>query len=178
MDIPLMFEKTTRQLPFDLKEYRILNPEYLDPRRQMIERTLEDKNTSRGKTKFKPPKKHKPCFVDENLRHIKFVPGPGTYNMDRSMTVRHLSKLTPKVDLKIKKNTYIDQLVRNEERFKPPGVGKYNIRQSSASLISSRKLLKKSFAERYSTLDNIKALSAEVPGAGHYNIREIRKYKK
>lgn len=99
------------------------------------------------------------------------MPGPGTYGLERSMTAPLLTKLKPKVDMKLKKNSYLDQLVRMEERFKPPGVGKYNVTQSTASLSNTKKLLKKSFTERYNTLDNVKTLSAEVPGPGNYNVR-------
>lgn len=41
MEIPELFAKVKRELPFGIKEYRIDNPEYLDPRREMILRQLE-----------------------------------------------------------------------------------------------------------------------------------------
>jgi len=47
--------------------------------------------------------------------------------MGRCITSPQLTKLTLKVDLEVKKNTEIDQLLRSEEKFKPLGVGKYNI---------------------------------------------------
>lgn len=32
--------------------------------------------------------------------------------------------------MKIKKNTYIDQIIFDDEKYKRPGVGKYNIAKS------------------------------------------------
>lgn len=58
-----MFTKVRRELPFGIKEYRIDNPEYLDPRKDMILRQMEE-NNKRKHSKFKKPKITKPCFLD------------------------------------------------------------------------------------------------------------------
>lgn len=92
-------------------------------------RELEAAN-KRSQGKFKPPKKRKPCFADEGVKPYKYIPGVGAYKIERSMTAPLLTKLKSKVDLKVQKNTYIDQLVREEEKRKKPGIGKYNITKS------------------------------------------------
>jgi hypothetical protein len=55
----------------------------------------------------RPKPKRKPCFMDDYLRHIKFVPGPGNYPINRDLSIKSASIVKPKVDKKLKKNTYI-----------------------------------------------------------------------
>lgn len=129
MDIPLMYKKANWKSPFGIEGYRINNPEYLDPRKEMILRQMEENKKNR-KGRFKISKITKPCFVDERVNPIKFVPGPGTYQMERSITSPALTKLVPKIDLTLKKNTYIDQIIHNDKRFVRPAVGQYDLAKS------------------------------------------------
>lgn len=118
--------------------------------------------------------------MDERVKPIKFVPGPGKYHMERSFTTPALTKLTPKIDLAVKKNTYIEQIIHDDEKYKRPGVGKYNLTMSVEDEQTLRKSKRRlSFGEKISSLDNFKRLSNEVPGVGQYNLRtKLKRFNK
>jgi hypothetical protein len=104
--------------------------------------------------------------MDEHTSLFKYIPGPGAYKLSRSQSAPN--KLKPKIDLKASKNTYIDQIVFDYEKYKKPGVGKYNISKS----------LEKQKEENLVNLDNVWTLASEVPGVGQYNLGFRRKIKK
>jgi hypothetical protein len=117
--------------------------------------------------------------MDEHTSLFKYIPGPGAYKLSRSQSAPN--KLKPKIDLKASKNTYIDQIVFDYEKYKKPGVGKYNIsksleKQKEENLKLSRKKL--SYGEKIGNLDNVWTLASEVPGVGQYNLGFRRKIKK
>jgi hypothetical protein len=67
----------------------------------------------------------------------------------------------PKVDFKLKKNTYIEQLIHSEEKLKYPGVGKYDLTKSvEEEMENSKSKRRLSFGERYSNWDNYKKLAS------------------
>jgi hypothetical protein len=56
--------------------------------------------------------------------------------------------------MKVSKNTYIDQLIKCQHKYKPLRIGKYNISKSlNASSMSSQKLKKWKHTDKYSLLD-------------------------
>lgn len=81
---------------------------------------------------------------------------------------RHKSADLKKVDQKIQRGSYIDDIEKFEAKHKPPGVGKFDITKDPWKKTFSP-LKAKEKPEKPSNMDDIKFLGAGVVGPGHYN---------
>jgi hypothetical protein len=45
-----------------------------------MDREMQEKLRNLRQRKFKPTVKHKPCFMDTQIKHTKANPGPNKYN--------------------------------------------------------------------------------------------------
>ena len=93
----------------------------------------------------------------------------GFFETDPKIKKRNKSaELRNKVDPKAKRGHYIDNMEKYEAKHKPPGIGKYDITKDpyKKKFIN---LKPKELPRKFNNYDDVKFLSNNVPGAGHYN---------
>lgn len=76
-----------------------------------------------------------------------------------------------KVDLSLKKNTYIEQIETQQLKRKSPGISTYKLQKSMKEIEADLQKIKKkkqSVGEKFYFYQNTEALSDRVPGVGHY----------
>jgi hypothetical protein len=67
------------------------------------------------------------CYFDEVASLTSANPEPSRYKVEGAMLKRHKSASLSKVDLNVKKQTYLDTIEHFENKHKPPGVGKFDL---------------------------------------------------
>lgn len=108
-------------------------------------------------------------FLDDYIKMKKIVPGYLHNQPTKWGEVKDAKK--PEKDAK--KNTYIDQIINNRDKF--PGSGAYNIIQTDKQVEEAVKAMhqkKIKYGEKGNYLSNFEALGSYVPGAGNYNPME------
>lgn len=78
------------------------------------------------------------------------------------------ASLLKKVDPKIARGSYIDDIEKYQTKTKEPGVGKYDLTKDPYAK-KYLNLKPKSVPIKFNNFDDVKFLSSHVPGAGHYN---------
>ena len=120
----------THNSDFNIREY-LVPTLHVDPRKQIIDRKNYDYKNKPKQKKFKVECNHKPCFMDEQIKPFVPNPSPDKYKMkegfEPNSQKRHKSADLKKVDTKMSKRTYIDDIDEFAKKFKPPGVGKYDL---------------------------------------------------
>jgi len=110
-------------------------------------------------------------YLTDHLRATKSVPAPNHYEIIKPWVDE---KNKPSKKHATKKNTYIDNIIR-EQTLKPtPGPGAHNLRETEEQMkkrLAGHKGGKGS--ERTNFLCEMEYLSQTVPGPGNYNPRQI-----
>jgi hypothetical protein len=131
MDASALYKTMTNNLPFSMREY--ITPRCsVDPKQMILERNNLDYKKKQKQGKFKIVTKPKVCYFDEIIIPIKNYPDPSKYKTEGNLIKK--SKSSPelnKVNLKAKKGSYIDNIEEFEKKFKPPGIGKFDLTKYS-----------------------------------------------
>jgi hypothetical protein len=112
----------------------------------------------------------KVCHFDEVASLTSANPEPSRYKTAGSLLKRHKSASLKKVDLDVKKQTYLDGIDHFEAKHKPPAVGKFDLTKftdlgtKKFSTVKQNKEVKK-----HNNFDDAIKLAAELPGPGHFN---------
>ena len=123
------YQTMTNNSEFNIREY-LVPTLHVDPRQQILDRRYDDYKNKPKQKKFKANCKHKPCFMDEQIKPFVANPSPDKYKTKDEFEPRqkrHKSADLKKVDKKICKQTYIDEIDDFAKKHKPPGVGKYDL---------------------------------------------------
>lgn len=90
--------------------------------------------------------------------------------MEGSLLRRHKSASLKKVDLKVEKRTYLDDIAHFENKHKPPGVGKFDLTKFTDLGTKKFSMIKPSKeVQKHNNFDDAIRLAAELPGPGYFN---------
>eukprot|EP01017_Pseudomicrothorax_dubius_P002349 TRINITY_DN10031_c0_g1_i2.p1 TRINITY_DN10031_c0_g1~~TRINITY_DN10031_c0_g1_i2.p1 ORF type:complete len:319 (-),score=88.10 TRINITY_DN10031_c0_g1_i2:72-1028(-) len=151
-------------------------PEYKCPKSEVDPiKKKQEEEFAKGKKLPAPRALKQKGFIDEVLRTASVSPGPN-YNVSPKWGSGGGEK--KKAPNMTKRNTYIDQIFRKEERNASPSAHSYfqkTDKDVAEQIAKDNKNLMKKGSERISFLADYEYLSSSLPGPGEYNIDEKKK---
>lgn len=132
MDIRQVYRTSTFNHDFGFKQYITPGCE-CDPKKQILQREFADYKHKRRQGKLKVTTRSRVCYFDELAKPTSTYPAASMYKVEGDMIRRTKSASIKKekIDFKLKKGTYIDNIEEYETKHKPPGIGKFDLTKYS-----------------------------------------------
>jgi hypothetical protein len=106
METQVLYKTLHFNADFGFREYITPNCE-CDPKRQILQRTLEDYKHKPHQKKFQVTTKPKVCYFDDIARLTSANPEPSRYKVSGTLLKRNKSVSLNKVEPNAKKYTYL-----------------------------------------------------------------------